>query len=356
MTVLQVCAFAAPNAGNFIASLTQLEDTLSSKGIQTIYAFSDGAQKMAWCQQIQKRAKVYFIPTAKARILPKTYSIFRRIYKENEIDIIHSHFELYDIPATVTAPKHTKVFWHLHDPIQVRGSNRELLWRIQYGIVGKRARLLSVSDHYRRLVVELGFPENQTQTILNCIDLSRIHQTDSHTEKTYDFLTFGWDFYRKGDDLIINACDRLEQEGYNFKLLLNGNQNTWDDLDKYLGGKYPSYLILGMPTDNVNLLYDKSKVFVQASRRETFSYAVCEATYAGMPVICSNISGLEWAQKIPSIRFFKNEDSNSLYYEMKKILDGETICADILDQSIKTIKDNYSLESWTKKIIQIYQL
>ena len=44
MTVLQVCAFAAPNAGNFIACLTKLEFALEAKGIKTVYAFADGAE------------------------------------------------------------------------------------------------------------------------------------------------------------------------------------------------------------------------------------------------------------------------------------------------------------------------
>ena len=90
MTVLQVCAFAAPNAGNFIASLTSLEAHLAEKGIQTIYAFADGAEGKPWCREIQKRTKVYFLPTAKARILPKTYQIFRQIYRENDIYACHN--------------------------------------------------------------------------------------------------------------------------------------------------------------------------------------------------------------------------------------------------------------------------
>lgn len=31
-------------------------------------------------------------------------------YRENHIYIMHSHFELYDIPTTTTAPKEVKIF------------------------------------------------------------------------------------------------------------------------------------------------------------------------------------------------------------------------------------------------------
>lgn len=119
MVVLQVCAYGAEHPGNFIASLETLESALKQKGIDTIYAFVEKARDRRWCKDIQRRSKVYFLPEAKARVLPKTYKLFRRIYSENDISIVHSHFELYDIPTTVTAPKGIKVFWHLHDPIEI---------------------------------------------------------------------------------------------------------------------------------------------------------------------------------------------------------------------------------------------
>lgn len=214
MTVLQICAYAAEYPGNFVSSLLALEEHLKKKGVKTIYAFPERAKEKNWCLDITKRAKVYFLPEARARILPKTYKILGQIYKDNKIDIVHSHFELYDIPATIMSPKGVKVFWHLHDPINKVKGLRNILWKIQYGVVGRRTKLLAVSEYYKNAVVAMGFPENQTKTILNGISLDRIIPQDVHYKKDITFLTFGWDFYRKGDDLIINACDRLASEGY----------------------------------------------------------------------------------------------------------------------------------------------
>ena len=356
MTVLQVCAFAAPNAGNFIASLTNLEERLAEKGIQTIYAFADGAKDKAWCQEIQKRTKVYFLPTAKARILPQTYRIMWRVYRENAINIVHSHFELYDIPVTVTAPKNTKIFWHLHDPIVLGRGLRRMLWRFQYGVVGKRANLISVCDYYRNVVIEMGFPVRQTVTILNGIDVKRIRDCRAETKKNYDFLTFGWDFYRKGDDLILNVCSRLSEEGYLFRLLFNGNEQTWSKLDEYLSGSQPPWLVCCESVSDVNELYAESKVFIQASRRETFSYAVCEASYAGLPVISSDIAGLEWAHELPSVSFFETENEDQLYRLMKGHLDETKCLKTEIENSQRLIYEHYSLNAWTNRIMKCYQL
>lgn len=356
MTVLQVCAFGAEHPGNFIASLEALERALASTGVKTIYAFVERAADKDWCKEIRKRTKVYFLPEAKARILPKTYQIMRSIYNENEVDIVHTHFELYDIPATVTAPKTAKIFWHLHDPITPGNGLRSILWKLQYGCVGKRATLLSVADYYRNVAVDLGFPKSQTALVLNGIDLQRITKKPTNVIPEYDFLTFGWDFERKGDDLIIRACDRLAEDGYQFKLLLNGNESTWTKLDEFLDGRNPAYLIKGNPVSNVSELFEKSKVFIQASRRETFSYAVCEAAYAGLPVISSDIAGLEWAHSLPSVRFFENEDVDGLYTQMKVFLGRKNISDCDISTSQECIKANLSIDSWAQNIIAYYDI
>lgn len=356
MQVLQVCAYGAEYAGNFIASLEALEEELSKKNIQTIYAFVERAASKEWCKKIQERTKVYFLPEAKARIHPKVYCIMRKIYKENDVGIVHTHFELYDIPATVCAPRVTKVFWHLHDPIQPQKDLRGLIWKIQYGIVGKKAKLISVSKAYRDIAVSLGFPKENTYMILNSIDFSRVGAIDSTQKKEYDFLTFGWDFYRKGDDLILNVCDRLFKEGYRFKLLLNGNEGTWPILQEYMNGRNAEYLTKGEPVKDIKGLFEKTKIFVQASRKETFSYAICEATYAGLPVISSDINGLEWAHELPSVSFFENENEEALYQLMKKRLDEPMIGQDALERSKQIIISKYSLQVWVNNILNQYNV
>lgn len=357
MKILQVCAYGAEYPGNFIKSLITLETKLSQKNVETIYAFVERAKNKDWCLQLQKTHKVYFLPEAKARILPQTYKIFKEIYRENtDIRIVHCHFELYDIPAKVMAPSHINVYWHLHDPIDIKKMkiSRKILIKYQYKYLGKYAKLISVSEYYKNEIIKFGFPKYNSFTVLNGIDLSRINNKKFGKEK-YDFLTFGWDFYRKGADLIFKAAEKLYNEGYNFKILFNGVGDTWHILNEYFNSNVPSYIIKGYPTNDVNQLFSDCRVFIQASRRETFSYAVCETAYSGMNVIASDIPGLEWAKAIPIVSFFDNEDINGLYFLMKKFLENDIYNEDVIFESKKIIANNYSLDVWAEKIINIYQ-
>lgn len=354
--VLQVCAYGAEYGGNFIASLENLEKELLSKGYKTIYAFCEKARTKKWCQDISERTKIYYLPEAKARILPGTYRIFQKIYKENDISMIHTHFELYDIPATVMAPKSAKVFWHLHDPIKTDKGVRKFLWKFQYGFVGKKAILIAVSEVYRQKVIELGFPEEKSYLLLNGIDTSRLERKSKKQNGPLRFLSFGWDFYRKGDDLLLNTSQRLYEEGYQFEIWLNGNDVTWNKTKEYLNGKKLPFLKYVKQTCDISKLYNSCDVFVQASRKETFSYAVCEASYLEMPVISSDIAGLEWAHELPNVSFFENENEEELYERMKEFLLGKTYNEEIYKKSQEVIKNKYTVQAWSKNMMKYYNI
>lgn len=354
MQILQVCAYGAPFAGNFIKSLEYLEKELSEQGHNTIYAFCDSAKGTKWCKDIQERTEVYFLPVAKARILPQTYLNFVKIYRENKVDIVHTHFELYDMPATITGPKSANIFWHLHDPIVLsKRLSRKILTKLQYGIFSKRANLISVSEHYRKVIVKMGFSSARTVTVINGLDLSRIDYC-VNKNKPFDFLFFGWDFYRKGSDLVFEAMKKLNQgvNKSNILMVAVPEKERW--INEFFEGVKPDWLEFTGGVDDVNSLFRQAKGFISASRRETFSYAVCEAAYAGLPVITSDIPGLEWAKVLPTVKFFKSEDVNELYAAIKELKGDDYINEDAINATRSIIKNDYSLEAWSKNIIECY--
>jgi len=353
MTVLQVCAFAAPNAGNFIASLTHLENELSRRGIQTIYAFSDGATEKSWCREIQKRTRVYFLPTAKARILPETYKLFRRIYKENDIAVVHSHFELYDMPATLTAPGNVKVFWHLHDAIKTHyhctGMGRKLLMRLQYSSLWKKVRLLSVSKEHAAFANKLGFSDKRITYFPNGINTMRIKRIVPK-EQAPCFLMFGWEVFRKGVDLVVEAAKRAEHP---FGRICIVGQ---DECRKYLQSRND---VKGIeyqpPVEDVNALYQSASAFLHISRSEGLSYALLEVIYAGLPVICSDIPENSFAKSFRNVCFVGNENVDEISNLICSMARTPLIpTEDDITYNREMIEREYSVSAWTKKLIALY--
>lgn len=350
MTILQVCAFGAPSPGNFIAALTALESCMKERGIETIYAFAETAKGRPWCNALCQRTKVYFLPVAKARILPETYQIFRKIYCENTVDIIHSHFELYDIPATVTAPKNAKIFWHLHDPIKqfyMKGSlSRRLLTKVQYGVVGKRPdALLSVSSEHSGFVSSLGFPPEKIQLCPNGINTNSIHKVSPG--KDIRFLMFGWDVYRKGVDLAVSAAQTLSCPPCIWIVGL-------DACKSYLSSANAPSIRYLPPVSDVNVLYREVTAFLHISRAEGQSYALLEAVYAGLPVICSDIPENEFARQFKNVTFVSNENIQQIASALHTVAQAPPPRDCDIAYNRAIIESSYSLQAWCHTIAAYY--
>ncbi|MGN0486469.1 MAG: glycosyltransferase family 4 protein [Acutalibacteraceae bacterium] len=347
MSVLQVSAYCGPNGGNYISSMMMLEHTLKDKGIETIYAFCETVRNYSWCKEIEKNAKVYYLPVAKARIKTETYRILRKIFQENEIEIVHTHFELYDIPVSLTSPKGTKMFWHLHDPIgdtKTLHWSRKLLMKIQYSILSKHVTLISCSEKHGDYAVMLGFPKEHFKYIPNGLNVDRIHNT-AGTKKDLEFLMFCWDFIRKGGDLALNAADRLYKDGFEFSV-------------RFIPNSIPEsrpYLVQQAPVSDVNSLFEHTGAFLHLSRSEGLSYALLEAISAGLPVICSDIPENLPVRDCPTVRFVTNENVDEIYHEMKSLIESDfAINKDEAEQSRQLIADKYSLKTWCTKIVELY--
>lgn len=354
MVILQVCAFAAPAPGNFISSLIGLENALESKGIKTIYAFPKRAKDKKWCKEIQKKTKVYFLPEMRARFRVETYKIFKVIYKENDVGIVHSHFELYDIPATVTAPKNIKVFWHLHDALLDIYSkcslSRKILMKIQYGYMSKKAILLSVSQEHALFAAKLGFPKQNIKYFPNGINTSRIsiEEIDKSNNKRY-MLLFGWEVYRKGVDILVGATKNISMD---IKIKIVGQE----ECKKYLSQqKISSVIEFSEPVSDINELYKETAVFLHISRAEGLSYALLEAIYAGLPVVCSDIPENLFAKIFKNIIWIQSGNVE----ELKDALELATnsiyeIKHEDIEYNRELIRKEYSISSWINRMQEYY--
>ena len=350
-SILQVCAFGASNPGNFIASLLELQKKTKEYGYETIYAFPEKARDKEWCRHLMETNSVYFLPEARARILPKTYLIFSKIYKENQIEIMHSHFELYDIPATITAPKSVRIFWHLHDALKenyIKGNlSRKLLTKIQYGFMGKRAILLSVSKEHAYFAEILGFNKEKIYYFPNGINTERIIPIQKRPNSS-DFLMFGWEIKRKGVDLAIGAMKNLDSN--QVKIIIIGEE----ECKKYLEQNGVSGIVYKEPVKNVNELYGKIRGFLHISRAEGLSYALLEVIYAGVPVICSDIPENQFARKFHNVFFIKNEDCVEIAETIKFLNSEDLYLEENIRYNRKIIEEEYSVSIWCRNLLKLY--
>lgn len=356
MKILQICAYAAPYEGNFINTLKKLDELLTIDNHEVIYAFPENARQLIWIKELSIIRRIYFLPINMARIKPSTYFKLKTILTNEKIDIVHSHFELYDIPVALMSNKKIKVFWHLHDPIeeyyQKATFSRKALFKFQYKYLGSGTTLLSVSEKHKDFAIKLGYHKNQAYWLPNAIDIKRFKPV-SQNHKEFDFLIFGWEFIRKGVDLLLQAGEILYKKGYTFKVGIVA-KNDFFEVNNIIQLKDSPWLVLQEFVEDVGELYNKTSTFLHISRAEGLSYALLEATYSGLNIICSDIPENVLPQDFPTIKYIQSENVVELVEMMRFFLINPDLSRSKSEISRKIIENEYSLEYWCNKVMDFY--
>lgn len=133
--------------------------------------------------------------------------------------------------------------------------------------------------------------------------------------------------------------------------------DTRNVIHQYFGDIIPNEIEIIPQTENIELYFHENDWFISASRRETFSYAVAEAMLSGTPILSSDIEGVSWAFKEPSVITFENKNSTELATKMEEIiLGGIVISEEALKESYQFILDNYTAKAWAKKLMMYYDM
>jgi glycosyltransferase involved in cell wall biosynthesis len=353
MNILQISAYCAEYGGNFASSLKALDDENLKVGNVTTYIFPACAKDKVWISDFFKGRKIFYLPLKLGRINPFIYYEVARIIVNEKIDLIHSHFELYDLATLIGIILGKKVVWHVHDSLNTKLIfSRELLKFIQYKLLSTKVDVIAISEDDLLRIKKLN-QKCKVHQLKNAIDTSRIKKIERSSFRGA-FLGFGWDVQRKGVDIMLGALREVHEMGFDFKFILNCNESTFENKAYLVHDEDFVWLKITYPTNDINELYAESDVLISASRDETFSYAVCEALYSGMLVLSSDIVGLSWAKSFPTVRFFESEKVSELRDLIIELITNHRSSNDEIYASRELIDSQFSISNWANEVIRIY--
>jgi glycosyltransferase involved in cell wall biosynthesis len=361
--VLQILNYSAPYRGNFIQSLLRLEQWLSNDNIQMIYLFCKAAEKRDWVQQLARESKpVYFLSGSKI----KDVWLIARLVKKHGIGIIHNHFiGVASISLQRIARKFGKnkfvVIRHLHNPytsnIPVIEQLKKIVSHVDMSISCSKA----VAEDYN---MKKKDRRERVVYATNAIDFSRLDNyqplnPDSlKIEKgAFVLLVFGFDYFRKGVDILIRAVHELIKDGQPVCLIVSLADNhalAEEEIKKEWGGM-PAWIRLVPSRNDIATYYKFADAFVSSSRSEGFCYSLVEAAYCGTQLIASDI----FAQRDLDIPFTFQYPVNDIKALQKQILSAMAI-----DNSEKVrrnaiqkeyVLDTFDLDKWATDVIGFYR-
>ena len=136
-----------------------------------------------------------------------------------------------------------------------------------------------MSQHVLRSFVERGYPMNKLFVNPYGVDLQDFKP--EKVLKEYDVVMIGGWNYRKGVDLLVEACKEL---GLSLLHVGGIGDMLFPKVDKFVH-------IDSVDQKKLRQFYNKGKVFVLPSREDGFGMVLSQALSCGLPIVCSMDTG-----------------------------------------------------------------
>ena len=307
---------------------------------------------------------------------------FNMITKTNEIinkngkfDVIHAHDwlvaysaksikESYNIPliSTIHATESGRNSG-IHDETQRYINDSE--WMLTY----ESSEVIVNSNYMKNEVQRLfGLPYDKINVIPNGVNL----QLFSNVNIDYDFrrqyamdnekiiLYVGRLVYEKGIQNLISAMPKVLDRYHDSKLIICGRGGMIDELReqvKYLGIENKVYFAGYCDSKKMQKMYKCADVAVFPSTYEPFGIVAIESMLSGTPTIVSDVGGLNEIIEhgVTGMKSYAG-NANSIADSVLSLLFDPKLCANISQNAIKKVKENYNWSKITDSTYYVYQL
>ena len=297
------------------------------------------------------------------------------INKNGKFDVIHAHDwlvaysaksikESYNIPliSTIHATESGRNSG-IHDETQRYINDSE--WMLTY----ESSEVIVNSNYMKNEVQRLfGLPYDKINVIPNGVNL----QLFSNVNIDYDFrrqyamdnekiiLYVGRLVYEKGIQNLIAAMPKVLDRYHDSKLIICGRGGMIDELReqvKYLGIENKVYFAGYCDSKKMQKMYKCADVAVFPSTYEPFGIVAIESMLSGTPTIVSDVGGLNEIIEhgVTGMKSYAG-NANSIADSVLSLLFDPKLCANISQNAIKKVKENYNWSKITDSTYYVYQL
>ncbi len=343
--------------GNKVSGFKELAKAVESNGGFAAFAFPDAARNSAWINEIQ--SQIYFYSDVS---LPSIVRLVNMAIDVWNVNIIHTHFWG---PREIARLKvanlgRCKLIYHFRTfPIH----KNDIIRKVFHHIVFYTGIKICISEGIKK-AVECRYSKRNVYVVYNGLDLDRLancgYADNNFNSSGKKILIMGYYFDRKGVDLALMACKRIEEQ-CNFQLFIIS-----DDVEGCIlscknilkSSKIPRWLTVLPSIEDVASYYRSMDIFLSPSRSEAFGMASIEAAYCGCRVIASKVPGQEEIG-IPEIVWIANPEVNSekTIEELTEALRSIILTEKIMkkNESIPNyIEQGFSMHKWVAEIINFY--
>lgn len=169
--------------------------------------------------------------------------------------------------------------------------------------------------------------------------------------------------YQKNQKLLIELMSKLKQEKEDVKLVLIGpvtSAQYFNEMEKMIRDyrlEDDVLIIKGLKADNPELIsaYQNADVFILPSIHEPFGIVVLEAWASGTAVIAAKTGGLKKLVNSDKTGLLFDGSIEDLYVNYQRLKTDKKFKRTIEQEALKEVKEIYSWQSVTEKLLSYYQ-
>ena len=226
-------------------------------------------------------------------------------------------------------------------------------------------RVLCVSEDLRERCLTVGVPEKRCVLVENGIDEEGFRRTLEIAEakrrlgipaRRFVVGAVGRLSSEKGFDLLIRAVDSLLTAGFDLELLIAGEGDQADFLQKLVSdlGRSDRVRLLGYHSDPA-ALYQAMDVFALSSHREGLPNVLLEAMAMGVPVVATKVAGVPALVRDGQNGLLVDAGSADALTMALSLLLGDSSLKDRLgEEGRRTVEAGYNFRERIRKIRAIY--
>lgn len=174
------------------------------------------------------------------------------------------------------------------------------------------------------------------------------------------FVTVGRLNIQKGYDILLEVCNLLNKEGYQFDVWIVGGGESWNkyevlhDLENQIFKYHLDNVYLLGFKENPHKYVKQGDWFLSSSRYEGFSYVSQEAAIIGKPLVLTECAGVMELLKSRDNGIVMENSFAGIYYGMKEALEHPEK-AQLFLERMGTHEASYYGEERFKKIESLFE-
>lgn len=242
----------------------------------------------------------------KVRYNLKYYSTYKKLIKkhfaENGVpDLIHVHVPM---KAGVVA-KWIKRKWKVpnivseHAALYIKGApdtfeNRSLYYRNAVKNIFRNATLVTTVSGHEAIILKEKFKLGTVEIIRNVVDTEHFFFNPDYLKTRFRFIHVSAMGYQKNTDGILRAFAALKKQRSDWELELVGPMNEMiQQLINELELREAVIISGQLPNEMVAKQMQNASALIMFSRYENFPCTIIEAQCCGLPVIATNVGGVQ---------------------------------------------------------------